>query len=250
VQPIPQVRQNAPANIDLADYIPKEVADAIAGAGKITFHVVGDTGAAKVNRSQTAGTAIQHEASVADAMTTDVLSQGLNGPAFFFNLGDFIYNFGEGQYYYDQFYEPFREYDRPIFAIPGNHDGVVFGPASSAPQVPTLAAFLTNFCAPEAGPSSDAGGLVRSVMTQPGVYFTLDAPFVSIIGLYSNVLDRQGMGLRAVKKVRFARGRARKSRWCAVEHREIDWASRSPSRGVFEVVIMIESVTEEMHGSD
>jgi hypothetical protein len=31
--------------------------------------------------------------------------------------------------------------------------------------------------------------LLRSVMTQPGVYFTLDAPFVSIIGLYSNVLD-------------------------------------------------------------
>ena len=30
---------------------------------------------------------------------------------------------------------------------------------------------------------------MRSVMTQPGVYFTLDAPFVSIIGLYSNVLD-------------------------------------------------------------
>jgi hypothetical protein len=26
-------------------------------------------------------------------------------------------------------------------------------------------------------------------MTQPGVYFTLDAPFVSIIGLYSNILD-------------------------------------------------------------
>ena len=26
-------------------------------------------------------------------------------------------------------------------------------------------------------------------MTQPGVYFTLDAPYVSIIGLYSNVLD-------------------------------------------------------------
>jgi 3',5'-cyclic AMP phosphodiesterase CpdA len=26
-------------------------------------------------------------------------------------------------------------------------------------------------------------------MTQPGVYFTLDAPYVSVIGLYSNVLD-------------------------------------------------------------
>jgi len=34
---------------------------------------------------------------------------------------------------------------------------------------------------------------MRSVMTQPGVYFTLDAPFVSIIGLYSNVLDGPGV---------------------------------------------------------
>ena len=34
--------------------------------------------------------------------------------------------------------------------------------------------------------------MVRSVMTQPGVYFTLDAPFVSIIGLYSNVMDTGG----------------------------------------------------------
>jgi transposase len=39
--------------------------------------------------------------------------------------------------------------------------------------------------------------------------------------------DAQAMGLRAVKKVRFARGIARKSPWCVVEHREIDWASRS-----------------------
>ena len=46
-------------------------------------------------------------------------------PAFFFHLGDVIYNFGEADYYYDQFYEPFRAYDRPIFAIPGNHDGAV-----------------------------------------------------------------------------------------------------------------------------
>jgi hypothetical protein len=107
-------------------------------------------------------------------------------------LGDVIYNFGEAQYYYDQFYEPYREYDRPIFAIPGNHDGMVFGQGSSAPQVPTLDAFLTNFCAATPGPSPDAGAIVRSVMTQPAVYFTLDAPFVSIIGLYSNVMDSGG----------------------------------------------------------
>jgi len=202
VQPIPQVRQNAAPNINLADYVPTDIADAIDQAGKITFHAVGDTGAAKVSRSQSAATAIQHEAGVADAMSSEVQAQGVNGPAFFFNLGDIIYNFGEGQYYYDQFYEPFRDYDRPIFAIPGNHDGMVFGASSSAPQVPTLAAFLTNFCAPEPGPSPDAGGLVRSVMTQPGVYFTLDAPFVSIIGLYSNVLD-SGAGVISSQKGHF-----------------------------------------------
>jgi len=202
VQPIPPARQNAPPYLDLGDFLPTDVANAIDQAGRITFHAVGDTGAAKVSRSQTAATAIQHEAGVADAMAADVQSQGVNGPAFFFNLGDVIYNFGEGQYYYDQFYEPFREYDRPIFAIPGNHDGMVFGSASSAPQVPTLAAFLTNFCAAEAGPSPDAGGLVRSVMTQPGVYFTLEAPFVSIIGLYSNVLD-SGAGVLSSQKGHF-----------------------------------------------
>jgi len=48
----------------------------------------------------------------------------------------------------------------------------------------------------------------------------------------SFVLDvTEGMGLRAVEKVRFARGKARIRRWCEVEHREIDWVSRSPSRG-------------------
>src|SRR5665811_914408 len=39
--------------------------------------------------------------------------------------------------------------------------------------------------------------------------------------------DAQAMELRAVEEVRFARGTARKSPWCAVEHRVIDWASRS-----------------------
>src|SRR5262249_9434037 len=58
------------------------------------------------------------------------------------------------------------------------------------------------------------------------------------------------MGLRAGETVRFARGTARTSPWCALEHREIDWASRSSFREESEVVIMIAVVTEEMHGSD
>jgi hypothetical protein len=87
-------------------------------------------------------------------MSQDVSHSGSTTPAFFFHLGDVVYNFGEGQYYYDQFHEPFRSYDRPIFAIPGNHDGSVFGKHPNVPQVPTLAAFLRNFCATTPGPIS------------------------------------------------------------------------------------------------
>jgi hypothetical protein len=175
----------------LDDFVGPQMIAAIQSAGRIVFHSVGDTGAAKVDHQQTVATALADQASVADAMVRDLA--GPNPPAFFFHLGDVVYHFGEAQYYYDQFYEPYRLYDRPIFAIPGNHDGSVFGPTSSAPQNPTLQAFLDNFCAASAGPSPDAGGMVRTAMTQPGVYFTLDAPFVSIIGLYSNVLEGPGV---------------------------------------------------------
>jgi len=192
VQPIPAHRVGAPPSLDLGDFLPAGLIGGITQGGSITFHMVGDTGAAKTTRSQSAATALADEATVADAMAAEVAAGGANAPAFFFHLGDVVYNFGEAQYYYDQFYEPFREYDRPIFAVPGNHDGMVFGPTSTAPQVPTLAAFLTNFCAAAAKPSPDAPTATRTVMTQPGVYFTLDAPFVSIIGLYSNVMDTGG----------------------------------------------------------
>jgi hypothetical protein len=188
--PTPSVPQ---PSMQLADVVSAALIAQINKAKKITFHAVGDTGAAKVGPSEPATSAVANEASVADAMAADVKAGGTGAPAFFFHLGDIIYYFGEGQYYYDQFYEPFRAYDRPIFALAGNHDGMVFGPTSDVPQVPSLQAYLRNFCAAAPGPSTDAGGLVRSVMTQPGVYFTLDAPFVSIIGLYSNVLDGPGV---------------------------------------------------------
>jgi len=191
VQQIPRRLGTAP--LQLSDFLPASIVAAIQQSNRIQFHAAGDTGAAKVSKSQTVLTAIGHEAHVADSMAQHVQLGGNAGPAFLLLLGDVIYNFGEAQYYYDQFYEPFRAYDRPIFAIPGNHDAMVFGPTSTAPQNVSLAAFLANFCAPSAGPSPDALGMMRSTMTQPGVYFTLDAPFVSIIGLYSNALDGPGV---------------------------------------------------------
>jgi hypothetical protein len=190
VQPVPPPR-SSPPRMSLDDVLPADTMAAIRAAKRISFHAVGDTGAAKVNQFQTAQQALRNEASVADSMTA-ALAQD-DSIAFFFHLGDIIYNFGEGQYYYDQFYEPFRGYGRPIFGVPGNHDGMVFGPGSDVPQIPTLSAFLRNFCASLPGPSPDAGGLVRTTMNQPGVYFTLEAPFVSIIGLYTNVLDTWGV---------------------------------------------------------
>jgi hypothetical protein len=192
LQPVPPPRAAQP-RVDLADVLGADFLQPIVAAKKLSFHAVGDSGAAKVNAFQSAAQALANEASVADAMARDVQAGGQTGPAFFFHLGDVVYNFGEGAYYYDQFYEPFRAYDRPIFAIPGNHDGMVFGNTPDVPQVPTLTAFLRNFCADRPAQSSDAGDLVRSTMDQPGVYFTLDAPFVSIVGLYTNVLEGPGV---------------------------------------------------------
>jgi hypothetical protein len=192
VQKIPPPRAT-PQRMNLVDVVGPEPIAAIQTAKKIVFHAVGDTGAAKVNIHQGAAAAIAHEARVADAMVNDVQAGGPDAPAFFFHLGDVVYNFGEGKYYYDQFYEPFRAYDRPIFAIPGNHDGMVFGNSVDVPQVQTLTAFLRNFCAPSVSSPADSASLVRSPMTQPAVYFTLDAPFVSVIGLYSNVLESPGV---------------------------------------------------------
>jgi hypothetical protein len=98
-------------------------------------------------------------------MAADVAAGGADAPAFFFHLGDVVYYFGEGRYYYDQFYEPFRGYNRPIFAIPGNHDDMMYGAHPNTPTVPTMEAFSRNFCAAKPGLSPDAQTLVRNAAT-------------------------------------------------------------------------------------
>jgi len=150
-------------------------------SGQLVFHAVGDTGSAEGPTTQSL---------VADKMVSDFTETNpADVPSFLFLLGDLVYYFGEATYYYDQFYEPYRLYPAPIIGIPGNHDGIVY-PGDPAPS---LAAYLANFCTPVPVPSSDAGGLVRTTMTQPGVYYTLEAPFVRILGLYTNVLEDPGV---------------------------------------------------------
>src|SRR6266852_384425 len=161
------------------------VVQEIQGAGQIVFHAAGDTGASNVRK-------YGNEISVADVLTNDFhTSAAGNRPAFFYHLGDVVYDFGESQYYYDQFYEPFRNYPAPIFAIPGNHDSFVI-PNTPAANTP-LSIFTRNFCAAKPVITKEAASLHRTAMTQPGVYFTLDAPFVRIIGLFSNALEDPGL---------------------------------------------------------
>jgi hypothetical protein len=185
VQPVPQPAPSAAEPIlTLAEVFGSQgttVTQTIQQSGQIVFHCVGDTGSAEGPKTQSL---------VADKMVSDFTEANpADVPSFFFHLGDVVYYFGEATYYYDQFYEPYRLYPAPIIAIPGNHDGIVY-PGDPAP---TLQAFLTNFCSAAPAPSPDAGGLVRTTMIQPAVYFTLEAPFVRILGLYSNVLEDPGV---------------------------------------------------------
>src|ERR1700687_3490871 len=159
-----------------------QITKIIEDAGKIIFHAFGDSGASNSGK-------YANELRVGDQVTLDSTSSSEGDrAAFLFHLGDVVYNFGEAQYYYDQFYEPFRNYPAPIFAIAGNHDGMVY----TGDQAPSLEAFLRNFVSAQPVKTSESGGLLRTAMTQPGVYFTLTAPFVTIIGLYCNVLEDPG----------------------------------------------------------
>jgi hypothetical protein len=157
----------------------------ITEAGKIVFHALGDSGASNAGK-------YPNELRVGDQVTLDSTSSpDTDRAAFLFHLGDVVYDFGEAQYYYDQFYDPFRNYPAPIFAIPGNHDSFVV-PGTAAGHTP-LDTFQRNFCANDHVITPEAGSLHRTAMTQPGVYFTLDAPFVRIIGLFSNALEDPGV---------------------------------------------------------
>ncbi|MGI8552202.1 MAG: metallophosphoesterase [Dehalococcoidia bacterium] len=156
--------------------------------GQIVFHGVGDTGGFNGTDAQEA---------VANTMEAQIAAAADNlKPAFFYHLGDVIYYNGQSSLYSAQFYEPYKFYPAPIVAIPGNHDGDTHvRPPDPPDSEPSLAGFRTNFC------DSQRRHLdtYRDTMTQPYVYWTLQAPFVTIIGLYGNVdglLDGPGTAVQ------------------------------------------------------
>ncbi len=162
-----------------------DVVQTIRSAGQIVFHMVGDIGASTAAK-------YPGEIRVSDQIANDCqTSPPTDRPNFLYLLGDVVYDFGQAEYYFDEFYDPYRNYPGPIFAIPGNHDSFRLPdtPASAAP----LVTFQQNFCATEPVVTAEAGSLHRTAMTQPGVYFALDAPFVRVLGLFSNALEDPGV---------------------------------------------------------
>jgi hypothetical protein len=174
-------------NLSLAlDVILPEEAKSAQEADSLVFHAVGDTGGVHGDDVQKA---------VSDAMDNQISLASEHGklsPAFYYNLGDVVYFNGESKLYPSQFYEPYQNYHASIFAIPGNHDGDTHTrPGDPLDTEPSLFGFMRNFC----DTTSNQESAYRPPMPQPYVYWTLEAPFATIVGLYSNVdglLDARG----------------------------------------------------------
>ena len=174
LRPLPPPTGPSPYHLSLDTVLPAALMAQIRASGRIVFHIAGDTGGVR---------SAQPQQIVAMKMEEQFnLPSPADRPAFFYILGDVVYYYGESSEYYPQFYEPYAHYPAPIFAIPGNHDGDVLDASS-----PSLAAFVDNLCAAEPHLTAQSGDVPRDAMTQPNVYWTLDAPFVTIIGLYTNV---------------------------------------------------------------
>ena len=173
-QPLPVPTGQPPYHLSLDMVLPPAQMQTIQSAQRLVFHVAGDTGGVKMPLEQQ---------NVAQHMEQDFDNADQTArPAFFYHLGDVVYYYGEASQYYAQFYEPYQLYPAPILAIPGNHDG-----DAQDPSVASLAAYVENFCAPTPRLTREAGDVARDAMTEPNVYWTLETPFATVIGLYTNV---------------------------------------------------------------
>jgi calcineurin-like phosphoesterase family protein len=179
--PVPAPLRNPPV-MQLTEVIGTSDASDIEHSGQIVIHTVGDTGRGLHS----------DETDVAQAMALDYHKPNpADHPAFFLHLGDVCYSdfHGAGStkagLYKPQFYLPYADYPGKILAIPGNHD-------SNPEEDPkSIEAFEANFCAPPTAVADAASN--REPMHQPGVYFLLEAPFVRILGLFSNGGETQGV---------------------------------------------------------
>jgi hypothetical protein len=170
--------------LNLVDLVGQDEIDAIVASGSLEFVATGDTGKG-VNTDQS---------NVMDEMSREFQADApAKGATFFLNLGDVIYGPDKGSNYANKFYRPNMPWLRPapgvkgvILGIPGNHDGEV----RDARDKPSLAAFLENFCTDQPAMAASFG---VTMPNQPGAYWHLSAPFLDLIGLYSNAAEDFGL---------------------------------------------------------
>ena len=170
--------------MNLADLIGSDETNQIVASGSIEFVATGDTGKG-VDTEQSR---------VVEAMAHEFLPDTpAGGATFFMHLGDIIYGPDKQTHYSNKFYRPNMPWLRPapgiaglILGIPGNHDGEE---RTSKEDHPSLNAFLANFCAPK---PEVAKSFNVTMPNQPGPYWWLSAPFLDLIGLYSNAAEDFG----------------------------------------------------------
>lgn len=172
-EPLPDPLGQPPYHFDLETVVPGIGAKANK-LGKLVFHTVGDTGGIKN---------ADYQRDVAAQMKEDLNSEDEGKvPQFFYHLGDVVYYNGQVSDYYDQFYEPYDHYTPPILGLAGNHDGdPVEGQTS-------LDGWVRYFMTPQPHIDSEICGDSPPVtLSLPNVYFTLQCPYVTIVGMYTNV---------------------------------------------------------------
>ncbi|MFI5134740.1 MAG: metallophosphoesterase family protein, partial [Chitinophagales bacterium] len=179
--PIPSrfVKPNPDLNLDLKHVVTRSVYSRIIASGKFVFHMVGDTGG--INDDAKVQT------SLAELMEKQITSAAAaEKSSLFYHLGDVVYYNGITLDYPQQFDEPYKHYPAKIVAIPGNHDGQISVMKGDKPDhEASLLGFMQNFCDKKQEYSGYSS--YRKTMNQPWLYWTLNAPFITIIGLYSNI---------------------------------------------------------------
>lgn len=172
-QPLPRPLGMPPYHYSLTDNFPAVAAN-IESAKKMVFHVLGDSGGVQD---------AEFQGWVAQQMVEEAGDGGPQAPQFCYHVGDVVYFTGANDDYYAQFYEPYAHYTPPILAIPGNHDGEVDDPSAQTSLDGWVEYFMQAH--PDVDPiSKDAP---RVGLNLPNPYWTLNTPFATIIGMYTNV---------------------------------------------------------------
>jgi hypothetical protein len=171
-QPLPSPLGDPPYHYALETAVPG-IEKKAGHLTKLILHTCGDTGGVKHPEAQEG---------VAEVMKNDLELPEAQRPMFFYHLGDVVYYNGQIDDYYDQFYEPYDHYEAPIIAIPGNHDGDPIDDTQTS-----LDGFVRYFMSATPQVNPDSRDHPRVTLSLPNVFFTLECPFATFIGMYTNV---------------------------------------------------------------